>query len=342
MERRGATLAVGLVVVIILAFASVADVSVPYVALTPGPTWDTLGSDHNKDVIQVSGATGPSSKGQLRMVTVGVEDQLTLWDALRGWFNGDDAVVPRESIYPPDKSQQQVDAENAEEFKSSQNAAIESALRALGYPVKVVLSMVTDGLPADRAHLQVGDQIVTVDGQQVTSAQKLSALIRSKPAGSTFRVNYLRLGAPGTTTVTSVEQDKAVRIGVDIDEQQPSPYKITINLDNVGGPSAGLMFTLGIIDKVKSDDLTGGRPIAGTGTMDEEGNVGAIGGIPQKMRGAKRDGAKIFLVPADNCGEAVANAVSGLELVKVDTLTNALQALQTLRGGGTPMLCKGK
>src|SRR3982751_1351869 len=129
MERRGAHLAVGLVVVIILAVASVAGVHVPYVALTPGPTWNTLGTDNDKDVIQVSGVTGPGTNGQLRMVTVGVEDELTLWDALHGWFSGDDAVVPRESVYPPKKSQQQVDQENAEEFKESQDAAIESALR---------------------------------------------------------------------------------------------------------------------------------------------------------------------------------------------------------------------
>lgn len=342
MERRGATLAVGLVVVIIMSIASVVGVKVPYVALTPGPTWNTLGTDHDKDVIQVSGASGPDSKGQLRMVTVGVEDQLTLWDALRGWLSGDDAVVPREVIYPPDETQQQVDQENAEEFKISQNAAIESALRTLGYPVKVVLTEVTPDLPADQGHLQVGDQLLTVDGEQVTSAQKLNALIRRKPAGSQLTITYLRLGAPRTTTVTSVLKDKAIRIGVQIDEQQPSPYKITINLDNVGGPSAGLMFTLGILDKIKPEDLTGGLAIAGTGTMDEEGNVGAIGGIPQKLRGAKRDGAAIFLTPANNCAEAMANAVSGLKLVKVDTVTSALQALATLRGGGTPTLCAAK
>ena len=342
MGRRGATLVVGLVVVIFLSVASVAGVKVPYVALTPGPTWDTLGSDHNKDVIQVSGATGPSSKGQLRMVTVGVEDQLTLWDALRGWLSGDDAVVPREVIYPPNETQQQVDQENAEEFKISQNAAIESALRTLGFAVKVVLSEVVPGMPADQGHLQKGDQLLTVDGEPVTSAQKLNTLIRAKPVGTKLAVTYLRDGTPGTTTIASVEKDGGPRIGVQIDEQQPSPYKVTINLDNVGGPSAGLMFTLGIIDKIKPEDLTGGLAVAGTGTMDEEGNVGAIGGIPQKMRGAKRDGAAIFLAPANNCAEAVANAVPGLMLVKVDTLATALQALETLRSGGTPALCAAK
>src|SRR6266568_3152670 len=228
------------------------------------------------------GSAASSSGGQLRMVTVGVEDQLTLWDALRGWLSGDDAVVPREVIYPPNESQQQVDKENAQEFKASQDAAIVSALRALGYPVHMVVKEVDNGLPA-AGRLEKGDQITTVDGQAVTSAEKLGALIGAKAKGSTVRIGYLRHGTPGTTTVTVVEKDGNRGIGAQTDEDQPSPYHVAITLDNVGGPSAGLMFTLGIIDKVKSEDLTGGRVVAGTGTIDEEGNVGAIGGIPQKM-----------------------------------------------------------
>jgi len=341
MRRRGATLLVGAVVVVILIVASFVGVRVPYVALTPGPTWDTLGTDHNKDVIQVTGGPASRSGGQLRMVTVGVEDQLTLWDALRGWLSGDDAVVPREVIYPPNESQQQVDKENAQEFKASQDAAIVSALRALGYPVHVVVKEVDNGLPA-AGRLEKGDQITTVDAQAVTSAEKLGALIGAKAKGSTVTIGYLRHGTPGTTTVTVVEKDGNRGIGAQTDEDQPSPYHVAITLDNVGGPSAGLMFTLGIIDKVKSEDLTGGRVVAGTGTIDEEGNVGAIGGIPQKMRGARRDGATVFLAPANNCAEAVANAVPGLEMVKIATIGDALNALATLRGGGTPTLCAAK
>jgi Lon-like protease len=341
MRRRGATLFVGAVIVVLLIVASFAGVRVPYVALTPGPTWNTLGTDHNKDVIQVSGGTVSRSGGQLRMVTVGVEDQLTLWDALRGWLSGDDAVVPREVIYPPNESQQQIDQENAQEFKASQNAAVVSALRALGYPVHVVVKQVDTGGPAV-GKLEKGDQITTVDGQQVTSAQKLGSLVSARSKGATVTIGYLRNGAPGTTTVGVVEKNGNLGIGAQTDEDQPSPYRVTISLDNVGGPSAGLMFTLGIIDKINPDDLTGGRVIAGTGTIDEEGNVGAIGGIPQKMRGARRDGATVFLAPASNCAEAVANVVPGLELVKVGTLNDALQALSSLRSGGTPTLCAAK
>ncbi len=339
MKRRGATLLAGAVVLVVLVVLSFVGIKVPYVELGPGPTWDTLGKDHGKDVISISGGSVTESKGQLRMVTVGVQDDLSLWQAIQGWLSPDDAVVPREVIYPPDESQQQVDQQNAQDFKDSQNSAETAALRELGYPVQVTISDVSAGAPA-QGHLQKDDVITTVDGQKVTSAQKLTQLIRAKPAGTALTIGYTRAGAAGTTTVTSAKADDGnPRIGVTVGQKQPSPYQISFSLQDVGGPSAGLMFSLGIIDKLEPQDLTGGLDIAGTGTIDDEGNVGAIGGIAQKMRGAKRDGAKYFLAPADNCGEAVANAVSGLEIVKVATLDDALKALQVLRDHGTPTLC---
>jgi Lon-like protease len=124
-----------------------------------------------------------------------------------------------------------------------------------------------------------------------------------------------------------------------IEHRQPAPFDVTFDLDRIGGPSAGLMFTLGVIDKVDPVDLTGGIRVAGTGTIDDEGNVGPIGGIPQKLRGAKRDGATVFLAPAANCDEAKANAVKGLPMVRVATVDDALAALQALREKRTPQLC---
>jgi Lon-like protease len=339
VRRRGATLLVGAIVLLLLILAAFDGVNVPYVALTPGPTWNTLGTDHNKDVIQISGGPVSPSKGQLRMVTVGVQDHITLWEAIQGWLSSDDAVVPREILYPPNQTQQQIDQENQQEFKSSQNAAIVAALRALGYPVHVVVTDLPAGSPST-GKLQKDDEITTVDGQPVTSAQKLTTLIRGKPVGTTLSIGYTRAGTAGTTSVTTAAgTDGSPRIGVSIDEKQPSPYTISIRLDNVVGPSAGLMFSLGIVDKLKPQDLTDGLVIAGTGEIDEDGNVGAIGGIAQKMRGARRDGATVFLTPAPNCKEAVANAVPGLKLVKVSTLDGALSALATLDSGGTPPSC---
>lgn len=343
MRRRGATLLSGallLAILVVLAW----QVQVPYVELGPGPTWDTLGRDKGHDVIQISGAPTSTSGGQLRMVTVGVTDHISLWEALRGWANGEEAVVPREVIYPPGQTEQQVNQQNEQDFKESQSSAETAALRILGYPVRVSVQQVNAGAPA-QGHLQDGDVITSVDGKPVTSMQKLQELIRSKPVGSALAIGYTRGGAAGTTTIATVkagqsgEQSKTPVIGISVEQQQPNPLKITISLSDVGGPSAGLMFSLGIIDKVKPEDLTGGLRIAGTGSIDDEGNVGAIGGIPQKMVAARRDGATIFLVPASNCAEAVDNAVPGLRLVKVSTLSGALDALQTLRQGGSPPAC---
>jgi PDZ domain-containing protein len=339
MRRRGATLIAGVVVLVALVLGSFVGITVPYVEEDPGPTWNTLGTTGGKQLIDITGGATSPSQGQLRMVTVGVVDQLSLWQAIQGWLSPSDAVVPREVLYPPGQTQQQVDQQNQQEFSDSQSSAETAALRKLGYPVQVSVQSVIDGQPA-QGHLKAGDVINTVDGQQVTSAEKLTSLIRAKAAGTALTIGYNRGGAAASTTITSGKADDgSPRIGVEVAQKQPNPYTIKFSLDDVGGPSAGLMFSLGIVDKLTPADLTGGTTIAGTGTIDDEGNVGPIGGIAQKMRGAKRDGATVFLVPADNCAEAAANAPSNLELVKVSTLDNALTALQQLRDHQTPTSC---
>jgi PDZ domain-containing protein len=338
MRRRGATVLLGGIVLAVLLWQAFFTVKVPYVALGPGPTVNTLGQADKHDVINISGTPVSTSKGQLRLVTVSVTSDLTLFDAVKGWLQHDYAVVPRELIYPPNQTEQQVDQQNAQEFKDSQTSAETAALRELGYPVQVTVKEVKTGTPADGV-LRVGDVITSVDGTRVTTATKLTELIRAKPAGTARTVGYTRNGAPATVTLTPRAEDGSPRIGVTVEQKQPHPFDLKIDLDRIGGPSAGLMFTLGIIDKVEPDDLTGGKVIAGTGTIDDEGNVGPIGGVPQKLVAAKRDGAKIFLTPAGNCAEAVANAVPGLPMARVATLDDALGALTALREHRQPALC---
>lgn len=338
MRRRGATVLLGGVVLAVLLWQAFFTVKVPYVALGPGPTVNTLGQADKHDVINISGTSVSTSKGQLRLVTVSVTSDLTLFDAVKGWLQHDYAVVPRELIYPPNQTEQQVDQQNAQEFKDSQTSAETAALRELGYPVQVAVKDVKAGTPAAGV-LKVGDVITSVDGTQVTTATKLTELIRAKPAGTARTVSYTRDGAPATVTITPRAEDGSPRIGVTVEQKQPHPFDLKIDLDRIGGPSAGLMFTLGIIDKIEPDDLTGGSVIAGTGTIDDEGNVGPIGGIPQKLVAAKRDGAKVFLTPAGNCAEAEANAVPGLPMARVATLDDALAALKAVREHRQPALC---
>jgi PDZ domain-containing protein len=338
MRRRGATVLVGGVVLVLLLWQAFFAVSVPYVALGPGPTVDTLGQSDKHDVISVTGTQASKSAGQLRLVTVSVTSDLTLFEAVKGWLQHDYAVVPRELIYPPNQTVQQTDAQNEAEFKSSQTSAETAALRALGYPVEVAVKEVKTGTPADGV-LKPDDVITTVDGAKVTSPASLTDLIRAKPAGTARTFGYTRGGQAATATITPRSDDGNPRIGVTVESKQPHPFQLKIDLDEIGGPSAGLMFTLGIIDKIKPEDLTGGTIIAGTGTIDDDANVGPIGGIPQKLVAAKRDGAKVFLTPAKNCDEALSNAVPGLPLARVATLDDALTALEAVRAHKQPALC---
>jgi PDZ domain-containing protein len=333
------TVLVGAILVVVLTWL-VGSVTVPYVELRPGPTFNTLGKLGNgKEVIEVKDHASSTSAGQLRFVTVSVVDQLSLLDALRGWWQDSAAVIPRELIYPPDQTTEQVEKQNAEDFKQSQSSAETAALIRLGYPITVSVDKVTTGMPADGV-LKPGDVVASVNGEKVTSAAQLGELVRSKPVGTEFKIDIVRDGKPQTVTIkTAAGENGASQIGIGLKEDQPHPFTLDIPIDDVGGPSAGLMLALGIIDKIEPVDLTGGKVIAGTGSIDNAGAVGPIGGVPQKLVAAKRDGATYFLTPKDNCAEAVANALPGLPLVKVGTLDDALSALQTIRAGGTPALC---
>jgi PDZ domain-containing protein len=339
MRRRGVTVILGALITALLAIGVMAT-PLPYVVLKPGPTVNTLGSDNGKEVIQVTNADTSTSTGQLRLVTVGVQPDVELVWAIRGWFSHQQAVVPKELIYPPNQSEKQVEQQNTQEFQDSQTSAETVALRELGYPVQTFVTAVTAG-GSSVGILQKGDILTSVDGSPVISSQKLTELIQAKKAGSVLTIGYTRAGKAGTAKITTkaAKGSDTPRIGVEIDQKQPHPFTVKIDLDQIGGPSAGLMFTLGIIDKLRPADLTGGKIIAGTGTIDDDGNVGAIGGIPQKLVGAKDAGAQIFLVPADNCAEALQNAVKGLPMAKVATVDDALKAVATFTAGGTPTPC---
>lgn len=333
MKSRGLTVLLGAILAGLLMW-QIAQADVPYVVLGPGPTYDTLGKDDKgAPVIEVTGKDTSSSKGQLRMVTVGVQSETDILSVIKAWWSGREAVVPRELIYPPGQTEKQVEESNKQEFAASQSSAETAALRELGYPVRVTVKEVSsDGASAGK--LAAGDIITTVGGAPVESSEKLIELIRAKPVGATLKVGRERSGKTEIVEITTkAGDDGKPRIGISAEDKQPHPFELKIHLDDVGGPSAGLMFALGIIDKLTPADLTGGKIIAGTGTIDDNGTVGPIGGIAQKLVGAKDASATYFFTPADNCEEAKANAVDGLTLVKVGTLDEGLNALSAIRDG---------
>jgi Lon-like protease len=339
MRRRGVTVLLGALLTALLA-VGVMSAPLPYVVLKPGPTVNTLGKSDGTEVIQVTEAKTSTSTGQLRLTTVNVQSQVELVWAISSWFSHKDAVVPRALIYPPNTTEKQVEQQNAQEWTDSQASAVTVALTKLGYPVQTYVKGVTTG-GAATGILKVDDVITAVDATKITDPGKLTDLIRAKPVGTAFTVAYTRAGRAATAQITTkaIGSDDTPRLGIEIGTKQPHPFTVKIDLDKIGGPSAGLMFTLGIMDKLQPDDLTGGKIIAGTGTIDDGGNVGPIGGIPQKLVGAKSAGAQLFLVPEDNCAEALKNAVEGLPMAEVATVDDALTALKTFTAGGTPKPC---
>jgi PDZ domain-containing protein len=342
MKPRGATVLLGAIITALLSLGIVS-APIPYVVLGPGPTVDTLGAKDGKDVIEVSGTSTSASAGELRLTTVGVQSKVYLVDAIRGWFDDEEAVVPRELIYPPGETEEQSEERNQQEFQLSQTSAETAALRELGYPVQVAVTKVVAGGPSDGT-LRAGDVITAVNGQSVTTAPTLTDVIRAQPAGTAFTIGYTRGGEPATASITTTagKEGDPPRIGVEIEQRQPHPFEVEFDLEDIGGPSAGLMFALGIVDKLRPEDLTGGKIIAGTGTIDDEGRIGPIGGVAQKLVGARGADAAVFLVPADNCAEALANAQPGLVMARVGTLDEALDALSAVRAGRTPTPCSAE
>lgn len=348
LSLRARTLIVGSTVSVVLIGVGTA-VPIPYVALGPGVTYNTLSSVDGTDVIRFSGAAPASVKqsagtGHLNMTTVSVYDRLPLFEALGMWISGNYALVPRAEVYPPNKTIEQVNQQNTQDFQDSQSSAEIAALRYLKYPNVVYVGTIAASSPSYRV-LQPQDQITAVDGTKVTDFVSLQAVLKHTLPGQVAAVTVLR----GTKSVVAKVKlaansgaGKQGFLGIGATERPKAPFTISISLANIGGPSAGLMFTLGILDKLTPGGLTKGRFIAGTGTMevgDGKGTVGPIGGILLKMIAAKAAGASVFLVPADNCAEALTRVPTGLELARVATLDDGVKALRTLAGGGTPPSC---
>ncbi|MGN6608946.1 MAG: YlbL family protein [Jatrophihabitans sp.] len=343
LSRRVRTLIVGGVLFVVL-FVVALTVSVPYVILSPGPTYNTLGvDDAGATVITLDGRAAAPTTGHLNMTTVNVSNRpVSAFQALAGWLLHDEVVVPRAAVYPPGQTQDQVDRQNADDFAASQDNATAAALCELGYPKGFGIFQLVPKGPADGV-LEVGDELVSVDGTKVGSTDQLRAALATHQPGERVQVAVRRAGKPATVTVTlgrSPSGAKGGYLGVLAGVTCLAPFTVKITLANIGGPSAGLMFALGIIDKAGKQDLTGGRFIAGTGTIDPTGKVGPIGGIALKMIAARDKGATVFLAPKDNCGDVRGNVPSGLQIVAVSSLHDALTDLAELRSGrGTPPTC---
>ncbi|GGV44011.1 hypothetical protein GCM10010277_34090 [Streptomyces longisporoflavus] len=328
-------------------------IKVPYSVMSPGPTVNTLGDHGGEPVLQISGHKTYPTSGHLNMTTVRVTSadyNMNIAEAVYGWLAHDNIVVPHETLYPNGKTEQQSSQENAEEFSQSQEAAKVAALGELDIPVKsqVVVSTVFKDSPAE-GKLHAGDVIRKVDGKPVKEMTDVSKLVTKHKPGQDVVFSLVpvkeaaaaeKAGKEPTRTedvkiTTEKAKDGRAVVGIEAGTDHTFPFTIDIKLADVGGPSAGLMFALGIVDKLTPGDLTGGNFVAGTGTIEVDGKVGPIGGIQMKTVGARAKGAEYFLTPKDNCATAAEDVPDGLTLVKVDTIDDAVDALKDIRKGDT-------
>jgi Lon-like protease len=335
LSRRLRTLIIAGVLFLIL-FVLALTMPVPYVVLSPGPTYNTLGTDDSgQTIIVINGKKSNPTSGHLNLTTVGVTTgPVDAFQALTGWLEDDAVVVPRSSVYPPGESQQQSNQQNTQEFLSSQDSATAAAFCELGYPKGFGVIAVTASGPS-HGILRPGDELVSVAGRPSDNATRLTQVLESQQPGTKVPVVVSRQGKPADLSVTlgpPPKKGKGARLGVEVADGCLAPFTVDLGLGNqIGGPSAGLMFALGIMDKVGNVDLTKGLFVAGTGTIDATGRVGPIGGIALKMIAARRKGASVFLAPAGNCSDVRKAIPAGLKVVKVSTLHGAVLDLLSIQ-----------
>jgi PDZ domain-containing protein len=331
--RHRMTAGVGAVVLVVVVLA-LNFYRLPVVALSPGPAEDVLTR------VKIQGTTQVyDSRGRFYLTSVGIDDDVRFFEAILDLANRDVQLRARSDIYPQGESTQQVNQQNADDMDESKVLAAVVALRKLGYkvdPSAVDVTEVRAGAPAD-GKLRAGDRLLQIEGRPVVSIQQLQEVIRGHHPGDTLALGIRRGDDDLAVRVPVAMDDGQPRIGVVLREEYGKlPVPVSIDTENIGGPSAGLMFALSIYDRLTPGDLTGGRRIAGTGQITEEGTVVPIGGIGEKIVGAKRQGATMFLLPRGNCDEARQHPPAGIQLVPVSSVNDAIAFLQSKPGDPVP------
>jgi PDZ domain-containing protein len=304
-------------------------VTLPYYSEAPGPAHEV------GPLIQFSGHQRYDSQGRFVLTSVLESVQrLTAIGALGAWLDPDRAVVPERDLLFPGETQQQEHQRSISQMDQSKLDAVAAVLSELSkYPKDhrngVLVETVAPGCPAE-GKLFPGDLITGIDGTPVTVVKDATKAIDAVPVGQPIRFQVRAAGSSETVELTRASCGQNGQALVGISTLQNFPFKVSISSSNIGGPSAGLMWALGLYDLLTPADLTDGRTIAGTGEIDRGGKVFPIGGVSEKLIAARQAGATVFLVPQQNLAEAKASAY-GLRLVPVGSLQDALDFL---RSGG--------
>lgn len=335
-ERAKSAITFFTVVTFAAGFLVLALLPTPYLIERAGPTYDVLGEVDNEPVISISGAQSYESEGTLEVLTVSIvgrPENTPSWIEIGlAWLDESQAVVPVELLYPDDRTSEEIRSESSAMMEVSQQDAIAAALNYLGYetPRQVYIAEVVADAAAS-GKLVAGDFVLSINSEPIEDLEQLKGIVTSWDEEAPLSVVVDRNGREVTKEVSPIKDAEGnFRLGILVGYKYEFPIEVNLQLGDVGGPSGGMMFALGIIDRLTPGDLTGGLHVAGTGTITQSGEVGPIGGVVQKLYGASRSGATVFLAPAANCDEIVGNVPDGLRVVKIETLQQALDALEKL------------
>ncbi|MDV6014576.1 PDZ domain-containing protein [Haloechinothrix sp. LS1_15] len=326
-----------------------ATVSVPYVALGPGPIYDTLGEIDDEPVISVRDDDGEivedlvyDTTGSASLTTVSVADDVTMFNALARWVSGQFALAPREQYFRPGLTEEEIQEENIAQFEHSQDSAEVAALRLLGYPTGVYVQEVLPDEPAEDI-VPPGAELLAVDGTELDSIHEVHDVLADRGPGEVVELDYRDEDGQehsDTLELGAREDREQGFMGVTLTERAEVDFTIDIELADVGGPSAGIMFAVAIVDRMTEEDLLDGEHVAGSGEIAVTGEVGPIGGIGFKVDAARDAGVDAFLVPEQNCPEAVAADAGDMTLISVGTLEETIDALEAYTAGGDVPTCE--
>lgn len=313
---------------------------VPYVIERPGPAIDVLGEYQDEQILSIDGAETHPTDGALMMTTVSVDGgpgyRVTPVEVVGAWFDRTKMVLPKEAVFPEEQSREETTLVNSAAMSTSQQGAVAVALDELDieYRDVVMVAGVQSGGAAEGT-LEGGDVIVAVDGETSGTVEGYQRLIGEIPDGDPIPMTVRRGGEEISLEVPTAMVDGTSMMGVMLAAGHEFPMDVDISVGDIGGPSAGMIFSLSVYDELTPGALTGGRRIAGTGTISADGAVGPIGGIRQKMVGAAETDAEFFLAPSSNCDEVVGHVPDDLDVVAVGTFDEALTATETIAGTGS-------
>lgn len=324
----------GLVALAVLAVAAWG-LSLPYLTFSPGPLQGV------NDLITLAGEQAPHQESELYMLTVSIGTQpVNVFEFVTAQLDGAVDLIDRDLVRPADISHEEYVEQNRNLMEESKNLAIFVALDHLGYDVRftgdgmIVRSIIEDS-PADGA-LELDDVIVAIEGEPVRLASDGVSVIQSHGIGETIELTVIRAEKDTTVEVTLIEHVSnpgVAMVGFSAETANLAyefPIEVDIDSTNIGGPSAGLVYTLGVINSLTDEDIMKGYLVAGTGTIQEDGEVGPIGGVRQKVVSAEAAGVDIMFIPIENHTEALTADFENLQLVAVESLDDALAFLAFL------------